>query len=169
MDTTAFIAVALACAPQVHVATAQALVNVESSLNPWAIGVVGGVLEHQPRSRAEAISTAKALKASGWSFSVGLGQINVRNLARLGLTLDSAFEPCKNLAAMQAVLLDCFGRAQDPLAPAQTDQLVLRRALSCYFSGDFTTGYRQGYVRRIVAASIISSPAHAQGADKENP
>ena len=167
MDASAFLAVALACAPQVHIATAHALVSVESSFNPWAIGVVGGVLEHQPRNRAEAISTAKALQASGWSFSVGLSQINVRNLPRLGLTLERAFEPCANLGAMQAILLDCFDRAEALSAPPQMAQLVLRRALSCYYSGDFTTGYRQGYVRKVVAVCAARNPASAQGPAKE--
>jgi type IV secretion system protein VirB1 len=101
MDAAVFLALALACAPQVHAHTAHALVSVESAFNPWAIGVVGGALVRQPRHRAEALATAKALQAEGWNFSVGLGQINVGNFERLGLTLDSAFEPCTNLAAMQ--------------------------------------------------------------------
>jgi type IV secretion system protein VirB1 len=104
MDASVFLALALACAPQVHADTARALVSVESAFNPWAIGVVGGALVRQPRHRAEALATAKALRDAGWNFSVGLGQINVGNFERLGLTLESAFEPCANLTAMQAVL-----------------------------------------------------------------
>ncbi len=111
MDASVFLALALACAPQVHADTARALVSVESAFNPWAIGVVGGALLRQPRNRAEALATAKALKDGGWNFSVGLGQINVGNFERLGLTVESAFEPCANLAAMQSVLGECFDRA----------------------------------------------------------
>lgn len=155
MDTTAFAALALACAPAVHVDTATALVKVESGFNPWAIGVVGGALQRQPANRAEAIATAAALQASGWDFSVGLGQINVRNFARLGLTLRSAFEPCSNLAAMQTVLADCFGRAA---AIGGRKQYALRQTLSCYYSGDFSAGFRHGYVQRVVHAAIGSSP-----------
>ena len=91
MDASVFLALALACAPQVHTHTAQALVSVESAFNPWAIGVGGGALVRQPRHRAEALATARALQAAGWNFSVGLGQINVGNFERLGLTLDAAF------------------------------------------------------------------------------
>lgn len=47
METTAFVALALACAPAVHIDTAHALVKVESSFNAWAIGVVGGELQRQ--------------------------------------------------------------------------------------------------------------------------
>jgi len=153
MNTTSFLALALACAPGVHVDTAHALVTVESALNPWAIGVVGGELQRQPRSRAEALTTASALQAAGWNFSVGLGQINVRNFARLGLTLQTALEPCNNLAAMQTVLAECFARAG---ASGEGSQRALRRALSCYYSGNFTTGFRQGYVQRVVTTATTA-------------
>jgi type IV secretion system protein VirB1 len=167
MDISVFLALALVCAPQVHTHTAQALVSVESAFNPWAIGVVGGALVRQPRHRAEALATAKALQAAGWNFSVGLGQINVGNFERLGLTMDAAFEPCTNLAAMQSVLAECFDRARAPASAATAttttatsppvDQTALRQALSCYYSGNFATGFRHGYVRKVVAAAGTSS------------
>lgn len=152
MDASVFLALALACAPQVHADTARALVSVESAFNPWAIGVVGGALVRQPRHRAEALATAKALRDAGWSFSVGLGQINVGNFERLGLTVETAFEPCANLAAMQTVLAECFDRASGAAARA-ADQVALRQALSCYYSGNFDTGFRHGYVRKVVVAA----------------
>ncbi len=159
MEATAFIAVALACAPQVNVSTTRALVSVESAFNPWAIGVVRGVLDHQPLNRAQALSTARALQASGWNFSVGLGQINIHNLARLGLTLDAAFEPCANLAALQRVLLECFERSQGLSPPHLGDQLVLRRTLSCYYSGKVAAAYHQGYVNKVAAAAATTAAA----------
>lgn len=152
MDASVFLALALACAPQVHAGTARALVRVESAFNPWAIGVVGGALDRQPRHRAEALATAKALRDAGWNFSVGLGQINVGNFDRLGLTLETTFEPCANLAAMQTVLAECFDRASGSAAKA-VDQVALRQALSCYYSGNFDTGFRHGYVRKVVVAA----------------
>ena len=152
MDASVFLALALACAPQVHADTARALVSVESAFNPWAIGVVGGALVRQPRNRAEALATAKALRDAGWNFSVGLGQINVGNFDRLGLTVETAFEPCANLAAMQTVLAECFERASGSASKA-VDQVALRQALSCYYSGNFDTGFRHGYVRKVVVAA----------------
>jgi type IV secretion system protein VirB1 len=153
MDTPTFLALALACSPQVHPATALALANVESALNPWAIGVVGAVLVRQPRTRQEAVATARSLQRHGMNFSVGLGQINVGNWARLDLTVDNAFDPCENLAAMQSVLVDCFDRAAGSKSHQPAHQAQLRRALSCYYSGNFTTGFRHGYVRKVVAAT----------------
>jgi type IV secretion system protein VirB1 len=152
VDASVFLSLAPACAPQVHADTAQALVSVESAFNPWAIGVVGGALVRQPQNRTEAIATAKALRAAGWNFSVGLSQINVGNFERLGLTVESAFEPCTNLAAMQTVLAECFDRASGTESKA-ADQVALRKALSCYYSGNFATGFRHGYVRKVVVAA----------------
>jgi type IV secretion system protein VirB1 len=149
MDTSTFSALVMACAPLVHASTARALVAVESSFNPHAIGVVGGVLERQPRNRAEALSTATQLQVKGWNFSVGLAQINVHNFQRLGLTTATAFDPCENLRAMQAVLGECLDRSALPEQP----QAALRQALSCYYSGNFVTGFRHGYVQRVAQAA----------------
>jgi type IV secretion system protein VirB1 len=148
MDMNTFAALAMACAPLVHTDTAQALVAVESSFNPHAIGVVGGVLDRQPRNLAEALATANKLQANGWNFSVGLAQINLRNFARLGLNATTAFDPCENLRAMQTVLAECFERSSLKALP----QPALRQALSCYYSGNFITGFRHGYVQRIAHA-----------------
>lgn len=153
MDIATFLAMAMACAPQVHPDTARAIVTVESSFNPYAIGVVGGALARQPSTRAEALATVKALHAAGWNYSVGLGQINVANFSRLGLTADSALDPCTSLRAMQSVLAECYGRASASARP----QAALRQALSCYYSGSFTTGMRHGYVGRVVAASVLAA------------
>lgn len=149
MDANNFTALVMACAPLVHASTAHALVAVESSFNPHAIGVVGGVLDRQPRNRAEALATANDLQAKGWNFSVGLAQINVRNFERLGLNTSAAFDPCENLRAMQTVLNDCFDRSTSQATP----QVALREALSCYYSGNFATGFQHGYVQRVVHAA----------------
>ena len=153
VDIAAFFALVLACAPQVHPDTARAIVAVESAFNPFAIGVVGGALERQPRTRAEALATVKALAAGGWNYSIGLGQINVSNFARLGLTAEAALDPCTSLNAMQVVLSECHART-----PSSTDpQAALRQALSCYYSGNFSTGFRHGYVRKVVATASIQT------------
>jgi type IV secretion system protein VirB1 len=148
MDVTSFATLAAACAPLVHPSTVQALVSVESNFNPHAIGVVGGTLERQPRSLAEALATTRSLRAHGWGYSVGLTQINARNFRRLGLDDLNAFDPCRNLQAMQTVLGECFERAN-----SEGPQASVRKALSCYYSGNFTTGFAHGYVGRVVSAA----------------
>lgn len=167
MDAPTFASLVLACAPAVDLGTAHALTTIESSFNPHAIGVVGGVLDRQPRNRPEAIATAHQLQALGWNFSVGLGQINVHNLQRLGLSLATAFEPCQNLRAMQTILLECFKRAASARASSApmeratgplAEQTDLRRALSCYYSGNFSTGFKHGYVNRVARAMPATPP-----------
>jgi len=149
MDASAFVDMVLMCAPLVHPSTAQAVVTVESGFKPYAIGVVGGVLDRQPRNRAEALATVDELVAHGWNFSAGLAQINSRNFQRLGLTSHTAFDPCKNLQAMQVVLSECFSRTP----PKVSEQAALRMAFSCYYSGNFVTGFEHGYVQRVAQVS----------------
>ncbi len=153
-------ALVLTCAPLVAQDTARALIQVESGGNPYAIGVVGGALVRQPASLAEALATVAALEAAGWNYSVGLGQINRRNFARYGLSPATAFEPCANLTAMQGILGECFSRASRRTDRRATRQAALRDAFSCYYSGNFLTGHRHGYVGKVLAAwSSKAEPA----------
>jgi type IV secretion system protein VirB1 len=141
------------CASQVSPATMAAIVRTESSFNPYAIGVVHGRLLRQPASIEEAKATVRALDAGGWNYSVGLAQVNRANWSRVGLRAQNAFDPCLNLAAGAAILQDCYTQAH----MLHTDiQGVLRASLSCYASGDFTTGYRTGYVQRVVQNVLIA-------------
>lgn len=148
-----FISLAHQCAPNVQPTTLQAVVRIESGFNPYAIGVVGGRLVRQPRDREEAVATAKALDAQGINFSMGLGQVNKTNLARYGLTYETAFDPCANLRAGSAILHDCYQRASAAMGQVTA---ALRAAISCYYSGNFTRGEAAdangtSYVQRVVA------------------
>ncbi len=149
-----FLLLAQQCAPDVHTDTMRRIVHVESSYNPYAIGVVGGRLERQPRNRDDAIATARWLQRNGYNFSVGYAQVNKYNFAKYGLTLETAFEPCANLRAGSAILKDCFLRANKI---RRDEQAALRDAFSCYYSGNFITGYKQGYVLKIVNAGTVST------------
>jgi len=119
------------------------VVRVESSFNPYAIGVVGGRLARQPRSLPEAVSTARMLEDRGYNFSLGLAQVNRHNLAGQGLaTFEMAFDACPNLRAGSRILADCYRRAGEDWG----------KALSCYYSGNFVTGFRHGYVQKVLAS-----------------
>jgi type IV secretion system protein VirB1 len=153
----------LSCAPLVAQDTARALIQVESGGNPFAIGVVGGALVRQPANLPEAVATVVALEAAGWNYSVGLGQINKRNFERFGLNPQTAFEPCANLKAMQGILSECFSRA----SRRASTQTALRDAFSCYYSGNFQTGHRHGYVDKVLKA-WSSRPKLDGGASKNS-
>lgn len=119
------------------------VVKVESSRNPYAIGVVGGRLVRQPRNLPEALATVRALEARGFNFSLGLAQVNRYNLTKYGLaSYEKAFEICPNLQAGSRILAECHDRAKGDWG----------KAFSCYYSGNFVTGYRHGYVQKVVAS-----------------
>lgn len=171
-------ALAARCAPDVHPQTLKGLVSTESSGNPFAIGVVGGRLERQPRALDEAMSAARSLERAGYNFSLGLSQVNRFNLAKYGHTYATIFDPCANLKAGSAILKDCYTRARPQFADEQS---ALRAAFSCYYSGNFTRGFKpdhageRSYVQKVVDNAIAPSqkplvvPAVEQRADEPVP
>lgn len=119
------------------------VVNVESSRNPYAIGVVGGVLTRQPRQLDEALATVRMLEEKRYNFSIGLAQVNRYNLAKYGLdSYEKAFQLCPNLQAGSRILAECYGRSGNDWG----------KSFSCYYSGNFTTGFRHGYVQKVFAS-----------------
>jgi len=153
-------ALALTCAPNIHPVTLHALIRHESRVQQYAIGVngKGQHLPLQPKTLGEATAAADRLIDQGIDFDAGLGQINVRNWAWLNLDSKTVFDPCRNLAAAQAVLAECYARA----LPRQTDpQHALRAALSCYNTGNFKRGFTNGYVGKVLAQAKIKVPALA--------
>ena len=139
------LALAAACAPQVHPTTIRAMVSAYATHNELAIGVVAGALQRQPASLAEAVATAQDLEAKGLDFSIGLVQIDRRKLATYGLDYAQAFDPCRNLSVGAAILSDCY--LKEPSA-ALEPQLALRNALSCYYGGGQDSGAKD-YVQRV--------------------
>lgn len=118
----------------------QHVVSVESSHNPFAIGVVGGQLARQPQNLGEALATVRMLEEKGYNFSVGLAQVNRANLGKYGLdSYEKAFDRCSNLAVGARILSDCYASSGNDWG----------KAFSCYYSGNFVTGYRDGYVQKI--------------------
>ncbi|MBO9880169.1 lytic transglycosylase domain-containing protein [Xanthomonas sp. D-109] len=121
----------------------QHVVRVESSHNPFAIGVVGGRLVRQPQNLSEAVATARMLEEKGYNFSLGLGQVNRYNLIKYGLdTYEKAFRTCPNLQAASKILAECYSRSGGNWG----------KSFSCYYSGNFETGYRHGYVQKVYAS-----------------
>jgi type IV secretion system protein VirB1 len=135
---------ALAC-PEMAVSmdVMQHVINVESSRNPYAIGVVGGALVRQPKQLDEALATVRMLEEKGYNFSIGLAQVNRYNLAKYGLdSYEKAFQQCPNLQAGSKILAECYGRSGQDWG----------KSFSCYYSGNFTTGFRHGYVQKVFAS-----------------
>lgn len=147
------LALALQCAPGVAPSTLLAVARAESALDPFAIGVNGPRLRvGRARSAAEAVAMARGLLQAGRDIDLGLAQINVRNLSRLGLSLEAAFDPCRNLAAGARVLREGYERGAARHGPGQP---ALRVALSYYNTGHAQRGLANGYVARVTAQAGV--------------
>ena len=150
LSTTAFLALAVQCAASIHPSTSLDVARVESGFHPYAIAEIlpdsRGVISHFPTSLPEAISLTGRLAAQGRRYSVGLMQITSTNFRHYGVTASDLLNPCINLSVFEHILTDCYRRGGG----------TLKRALSCYYSGNFETGQRPesafnqtSYVQRI--------------------
>lgn len=153
-----FPALAAQCAPGVHLDTLSAIVRHESGVNPFAIGInaKGVRLPRQPENKDEAVATANWLKSNGYNFDGGFGQVNVKNLDWLGMSVADLFDPCKNLAGAARVITDCYKRAEGRYTDQQA---ALHAALSCYNTGNFRDGFSNGYVLKVAANATLDVPA----------
>ena len=153
LPASVVLVLAAQCAPNVAPATIAAIVQTESRGNELAIGVNGlGRSIAQPTSVADAIRIARFYVSKGYSVDLGLGQINSRNMKALGLTWDTVFEPCTNIAAAGAVLSGNYFSVRQGLHP----QRALRIALSMYNTGSQSRGFSNGYVGKVVGNAGVS-------------
>jgi len=165
LSTTAFLAVAMQCAATVHPTTSLDVARVESGFNPYAIAEIipkrerlpgdKGFISHLPRSKEDALRITRNIEAKGRRFSVGLMQITSTNFKRYGVTANHLFNPCTNLSVFEKIITDCYQRGG-----------TLKRALSCYYSGNFTTGQKpekelagSSYVQRIGYPTLAANYA----------
>lgn len=174
LSTTAFLAVAMQCAASIHPSTALDVARVESGFNPYAIAEIvpktqstpgdKRIISHLPASRAEAERILHRLTEQGRRYSVGLMQITSANFRHYGVTARDLLEPCTNLTVFERILTDCYQRGG-----------TLKRALSCYYSGNFTTGQQPepafsgtSYVQRIGHTHTVAAPRYAVPGTREN-
>ena len=140
-----------ACAPTVHPYTMTEVVRVEHG-SPLALHVNGLPADKQPHARTkdEAVALASDWIARGYSVDLGLTQTNNRNLPDLHLTLEQVLgdddtSMCANLRAGSTILTQAYGRAMGRYGEGQE---ALKAALSAYNTGNFATGFTNGYIAR---------------------
>ncbi len=156
-SAAALLALASQCAPSVAPETVLAIIQTESSGEPFALNVNGGRQPARQSSAADAAATARRFVAAGYSVDLGLGQINSRNMRWLGLTWENVFDPCTNVATLGRVLTTNY----NSVSAGRDPQTALRVALSMYNTGSQTRGFRNGYVAKVarnagVAATGVS-------------
>lgn len=156
LDVASLLALAGSCAPSVAPETLISIVHTESRFNTLAIGVNSpGARKPVPATRAQAIAAARRLIRQGYNIDLGLGQINSANLGWLGLSVEDAFEPCRNLAAAARVLATNY---QSVARFAPSPDHAIATALSLYNTGDRRRGFRNGYVARVYASASTVIP-----------
>ncbi|WP_411566819.1 lytic transglycosylase domain-containing protein (plasmid) [Pseudomonas orientalis] len=153
LSTSAFLALAMNCAPSIHPSTLTPIIKTESAFNPWAIGVVGRSLTKQPKSLEEAVLAVNKLVKEGANFSIGLGQINRQHFDVNNV--QAVFEPCNNLRITAKLLEECYSKS---VTRGANPQLALLEAISCYYSGNPKRGFTAeaafggtSHVQRVVA------------------
>lgn len=148
-------ALALQCAPTIAPETVLAIIHTESAGYPFALNVNGGRQPARQSSAANASATARRFVAAGYSVDMGLGQINSRNMRWLGLTWETVFDPCTNIAALGKVMTTNYNAVKAGRDP----QTALRLALSMYNTGSQSRGFQNGYVAKVIrSAGIKSTP-----------
>jgi type IV secretion system protein VirB1 len=164
LSLPAALALAAQCAPGVAPETLLSVAHTESKFDPLAIGVNGAKNPPPARNAVEAAAVARRYIAAGYSVDLGIAQINSRNLEWLALSVEDAFDPCRNLAAAARVLTANYAVASRRYAAGT----ALGVALSMYNTGDGARGYRNGYVGRVYRSAAFVVPAIA-GAPSPTP
>jgi type IV secretion system protein VirB1 len=148
----AILGLASQCAPNVAPQTVAAIVQTESRGKPFALYVNGSRQPAPQVNAADAVATARRFVAAGYSVDLGLGQINSRNMRRLGLTWKTVFDPCTNIAALGQILTQNYQSVSDGHHP----QTALRLAISLYNTGSTSRGFRNGYVAKVVGNAGVA-------------
>ena len=143
------------CAPTVAPETIIAVIRTESRGNPLALNVNGARQPARQSNAVDAATTVRRYVAAGYSVDLGLGQINSRNMRWLGLTWETVFDPCTNVAALARVLTTNYNSVKAGRDP----QTALRVALSMYNTGSQARGFRNGYVAKVVGNAGVANTA----------
>jgi type IV secretion system protein VirB1 len=153
----AILGLASQCAPNVAPQTVAAIVQTESRGKPFALNVNGTRQPAPQLNVVDAAATARRYVTAGYSVDLGLGQINSRNMRKLGLTLETVFDPCTNIAALGQVLSQNY----QAVAGGRHPQTALRLAISLYNTGSTSRGFRNGYVAKVVGNAGITDRVSA--------
>ncbi len=148
-ETTApkdFLMLAQTCAPSVDASTLGAVAKVESGFDAWALHDNTTGQREDAASLMQAETDAGQWLSHGDSVDVGLMQINSANFSALGLTVESALNPCSSLTAGAAILRAAFGGGDTPA----DQQVALLMALSRYNTGSPLRGIMNGYAHKVM-------------------
>ncbi len=155
LSLSTFSSLAARCAPAWPAETLQAVAQMESHLEPWALHNNTTGVSEVPQTMQNAIADASAWINDGDSVDLGLMQINSKNIPALGMTIKSAIDPCASLAGGAAVLKAAYGSDE----ATSNQQVGLLLALSRYNTGAPLKGIMNGYVHRVLENAKLDGSA----------
>ncbi|EBP7231729.1 lytic transglycosylase domain-containing protein [Salmonella enterica] len=142
LTTAALAALLMQCGGNVDPVTLKTIFSVESGFNPYVVANVTKETSHYFKNENEAIHFVNELASKGEKYSAGLGQIYVGNFKSYGLTNETAFDFCKNINVASQIFEKCYYRALES-GKYPDEQDALRAAASCYYSNNFTRGFKK--------------------------
>ncbi len=145
------------CAPLASVNAIKLVSDVESHFEPYALRNNTKHFSLSAESQAAGIVQAKQWIAGGDSVDLGLMQINSGNLAKLGLTVETALDPCRSLAAGALILSAAYSQGSS----VAEQEAALLIAFSRYNTGRSLAGLANGYAGRILASLGKPKPSNS--------
>jgi type IV secretion system protein VirB1 len=129
LTPAAFVALLATCAPDAPANYLTAIAKTESSFHQFAVHDNTAQHSEFPETRRAAVAMVKERLSKGHSVDVGLLQVNNANWPSLGLTAETALDPCHNVAAGWRVLA----------------------SFSRYNTGGEKRGFANGYVQKVIS------------------
>lgn len=136
------------CVNPAHKVVMEAIIKVESSGNPLVLGLNKGYkLQTQPKNEEQAKAWAEYLEQHDYNFDVGLGQVNIKNIHKYGYKAKDMLDPCLNLK----IASDILDKNYQVALATDNSAKALQKAISAYNTGNFNSGFSNGYVHKVNA------------------
>lgn len=134
------------CVNPAHKVVMEAIIKVESSGNPLVLGLNKGYkLQTQPKDIEQAKAWAEYLEEHDYNFDVGLGQVNIKNIHKYGYKAKDLLDPCLNLK----IASDILDKNYQLALATDNSAKALQKAISAYNTGNFSSGFNNGYVNKV--------------------
>lgn len=141
------------CAPPEHAPVMEKIVAAESGGKSLAIHDNRTGRSYFPETLADAMAVAsKLLKRKDASLDLGLAQINSRNLARFGATLQDAFDPCSSVKMGAVIYAEGL---QAAMSAGLSGDAAVRAALSRYNTGRLDGSVGASYAARVLGGHAV--------------
>lgn len=148
------------CSPKVAPVTMRAIIKAESGRNPLALNLNKGKrLRYQAKSMKQAIAWANYLEAHNYNFDIGISQVNIKNAHKYGYRAYQLLDICTNLKVASEILAQNYSQAK---MVSTNQQDALRKAISAYNTGNFRSGFNNGYVAKVVSHAAGSQYRYSE-------